>query len=120
MMQRLNLFAPTSDFEYFPAGEVVFSEGDPGDVMYVVQEGEVDILLGGRVIETVRAGGVVGELAMIDNSPRSATVVARSNSRLVPIDEKRFAFLVQYTPNFANHVMQIMSERIRMMDTLVH
>lgn len=120
MMQKLNLFAPSSEFEYFPAGEVVFSEGDPGSVMFVIQEGEVDIVLHGRVIETVRAGGVVGELAMIDNSPRSATVVARTNTRLVAIDEKRFAFLVQYTPNFANHVMQIMSQRIRMMDELVH
>lgn len=118
-MNRLNLFASSTDYETFSAGEVIFNEGDPGDVMYVVQEGEVDIVLNGRVIETVSAGGVVGELAMIDNSPRSATVVARTDARLVPIDEKRFAFLVQYTPNFANHVMQVMSERLRVMDTIL-
>lgn len=119
-MNKLKMFASSSEFEYFPAGQTVFNEGDPGDFMYVVQEGEVDIVINGRVIETVAAGGVVGELAMIDNSPRSATVVARTNVRLVAIDEKRFSFLVQYTPNFANHVMQVMSQRIRIMDEIVH
>lgn len=115
-MQKVSLFAPAADFEFYSAGQTIFNQGDTGEVMYVVQEGEVDIVINGRVIETVAAGGVVGELAMIDNSPRSATVIARTNTRLVAIDEKRFSFLVQYTPNFANHVMQIMSKRIRMMD----
>jgi CRP/FNR family transcriptional regulator, cyclic AMP receptor protein len=116
-MRKVNLFAHSSETVGYDAGQTIFETGDPGDFMYVVQEGELDILIGGRVVETVGEGGVVGELAVIDNIPRSATVVARTAAKVVPIDKKRFLFLLQNTPNFASQVMQIMAERLRAMDT---
>jgi CRP/FNR family transcriptional regulator, cyclic AMP receptor protein len=116
-MRKVNLFAHSSETVSYDAGQTIFETGDPGDFMYVVQEGELDILIGGRVVETVGEGGVVGELAVIDNIPRSATVVARTAAKVVPIDKKRFLFLLQNTPNFASQVMQIMAERLRAMDT---
>ena len=57
--------------------------------MYVVLAGEVDLQRGGRTIETARVGAIVGEMAMIDKAPRSATAIAKTDCRLVPIDEKR-------------------------------
>ena len=54
----------------FKAGEVVFAEGDKGDKMYVIRSGEVDILRGGHVVETLAPGGIFGEMALIDGSPR--------------------------------------------------
>lgn len=112
-MTTVNLFRHSTDAKALSAGEVIFSAGDPGDVMYVVQEGEVDIVLGDRVIDSIGPGGIIGEMALIDSRPRSATALARTDCRLVPIDEKRFAFLVQQTPNFALTVMRLMVERLR-------
>jgi CRP-like cAMP-binding protein len=87
--------------------------------MYVIKEGEVDILVNDKVIETVGPGGIVGETALIDTHPRSATVVAKTDCQLVPIDEKRFTFLIQQTPYFSLQVMRVLVERVRRMDVCV-
>jgi CRP-like cAMP-binding protein len=109
----LQLFRNAREVLPVPAGEAIFRQGDAGDAMFVVLEGEVDIVAGGQPIETVGAGGVFGEMALIDGAPRSASTVARTACRLVRIDETRFRFLVQQTPFFALQVMRIMAERLR-------
>ena len=81
--------------------------------MYVVMEGEVEILDGSDVLETAGPGSIVGELALIDDEPRSATVVAKSDSRVVPVDRRRFQYMVQETPNFALAVMKVLADRLR-------
>ncbi len=112
-MTTINLFQHSQDAIPFKAGEDIFKEGDPGDVMYVVVEGEVEILLHGAVIDEWGPGSLFGEMALLEATPRSATARARTNVRVVPINEKRFLFLVQQTPFFALQVMRIMSERLR-------
>src|SRR5262245_12573031 len=97
-MTTLNLFRNTKDVQSYTAGQTIFEAGQPGIFMYVVQEGDVDILLGGRVIDSSGPGGIIGEMALISDQPRSATAVAKTDCKLVPIDEKRFTFLVQQTP----------------------
>jgi CRP-like cAMP-binding protein len=111
-MARIELFRSDESVSFDP-GKTIFSEGEPGDFMYVVVDGEVDIVANGRVIETACAGGLVGELALIDRSPRSATAVARTPAKLVPVDAKQFQYLIQQTPFFALQVMAIMAERLR-------
>jgi CRP/FNR family cyclic AMP-dependent transcriptional regulator len=118
MTVAFNLLRNSPDFKSFAAGQTIFKQGDPGDVMYVVQEGEIDILLADKVIETVEPGGIVGELALIDNRARSASAVARTDCKVVPIDDNRFEYMVQQTPNFALFVMEVMAERLRYMDAL--
>jgi CRP-like cAMP-binding protein len=103
----------------FAAGDVVFSEGDKGDVMYVVRSGEVDIVKNGKVMETLGPGGVFGEMALIDGSPRVATVRAKTDCVLAPINEKSFLFLVHETPYFAVAVMRTLAHRLRRMDEAV-
>ncbi len=66
---------------HFAAGDVVFSEGDKGDVMYVIRSGELDIVKSGKVMETLGPGGVFGEMALIDGSPRVATVTRQDRLR---------------------------------------
>jgi len=114
-----DLFRNSKDFVSFPATQTIFQEDEPGDVMYVVLEGAVDILIDEKVITTIGPGGLFGELALIDTRPRSATAVVRTDCKLVPISAKRFAFLVQQTPNFALHVMRVMANRLRHMDEVV-
>ncbi len=114
---NITLFHDSEECESFSAGQALFREGDLGDAFYVVIAGEVDILVGDELVETVGPGGVVGEMAMIDGGARSASAVARTDSRVVRLDEKRFKFLVQQTPNFAVQVMRIMADRLRRMDS---
>ena len=105
-------FPPAS----YAAGEVIFAEGDKGDAMFVVRTGEVTIERGGRVMETLSGGGVFGEMALIDGSPRSATVRAKTDCEVAPINEKTFLFLVHETPFFAIAVMRTLADRLRRMD----
>jgi CRP/FNR family cyclic AMP-dependent transcriptional regulator len=110
----LNLLAnagcPLATFE---PGEVVFAEGDKGDKMYVVRSGEIDIERDGVVAETLSKGGIFGEMALIDGSPRSATARAKTACEIAPINEKSFLFLVHETPFFAIAVMRTLAERLR-------
>jgi len=117
-MAKLEMFRNQAA-ESFAAHDTVFSKGDPRTVMYVVQEGEVEIKLGDKVLEVVGPDGIFGEMAMVDGQPRTATVIARTDCKLVPIDQKRFQFLVQQTPYFALEVMRVLVERLRRADQLV-
>ena len=114
---NITLFHDSDECESIRAGQTLFREGDLGDAFFVVIAGDVDIRVGDELVETVGPGGVVGEMAMIDGGARSASAVARTDSRVVRLDEKRFQFLVQQTPNFAVQVMRIMADRLRRMDT---
>jgi CRP-like cAMP-binding protein len=99
-------------------GEFLFKEGDKGEKMFVLLEGEMEILLGDFVLETVKSGALIGEMALIDDSPRTASVMAKSPSRLAEIDRRRFHFLVQQTPHFATHVMKTLADRLRHMNAV--
>jgi CRP/FNR family transcriptional regulator, cyclic AMP receptor protein len=103
----------------YAAGDVIFAEGDKGDAMYVVRTGEVAIERHGHVMETLGGGGIFGEMALIDGSPRSATVRARTDCEVAPINEKSFLFLVHETPFFAIAVMRTLADRLRRMDEAI-
>lgn len=115
-MVATQLFRNSDQAEAFAAGQVVFSAGDAGTHLYVVVEGQVDILVNGTVVETIGPGGLFGEMALIEHKPRSATAVVKSAGKLVPVDEKRFTFLVQQTPFFALQLMKVMADRLRRTD----
>jgi CRP-like cAMP-binding protein len=112
-MAILNLFQYVKDYKSIPAGEMIFSENDTGHEMYVIIEGEVDVSFNGRFIESVGPGSLVGEMALIDHKTRSATATAKTDCKVVAIDERRFTFMVQETPHFALEVMKIMADRLR-------
>lgn len=115
-MNLKNLFNRAEDMQEFQAGTIIFAEGTPADVMYVVVEGEVEIKVGNKVVEVIAPGNIVGEMALIDAQPRSATAVAKSDCRLAPVDEKRFQFMVQQTPFFSLHIMRLLVDRLRRMN----
>jgi CRP/FNR family cyclic AMP-dependent transcriptional regulator len=98
IVNLLGLFKNAKDVKAYGAGEAVFTEGQPRDVMYVVPEGEVDILKHGRSLYTAGPGELLGEMALIDSKGRSASAVALSHCRLASVDERQFLFMVQETP----------------------
>jgi CRP/FNR family cyclic AMP-dependent transcriptional regulator len=102
--------APARDYK---AGEVIFKEGDAARELFIIQSGEVEIRLGNRALETLPQYSIFGEMALIDANPRSATAVAASDVKLVPVTEKQFLFLISNTPHFALNVMRIMARRLR-------
>ena len=108
----LNLFRDVETTN-FAAGDHVFREGDRGELMFVVIEGDVEILDGSTVLEIAGPGSIIGELALIDDGPRSAAVVAKTDVKRVPVNRRRFEFMVQETPFFALTVMKILADRIR-------
>ena len=115
----LGLFKNEENIVSLKSGEALFKKGDSGSSMYVVLSGELRVGDGNKVFEQLAAGGLVGEMALIDHAPRAATVTALTDCTLAPIDEKRFLFLTQQTPSFALNVMRVLSQRLRRMDALV-
>jgi CRP/FNR family transcriptional regulator, cyclic AMP receptor protein len=118
-MNPANLFDKETDTISVAAEEILFRIGDAPDGMYVLLEGSMEVVVGGTVVEHSVRGAILGELALIDNSPRVATVVAREPSRLVKLDQRRFNFLIQQNPFFATHVMKVLADRLRHMDQIV-
>ncbi len=102
--------------ECFVSGETIFQEGQAGSKMYVVKEGEVELLFRGKTIATVGKGGILGEMAIIDNRPRSATARATAGCELMPIDHATFLALIRQKPSFAIEVMKVLVERLRLMN----
>jgi CRP/FNR family transcriptional regulator, cyclic AMP receptor protein len=102
--------APARDYK---AGDVIFKEGDPAQELFIIQSGEVEIRLGNRVLETLPQYSIFGEMALADAAPRSATAMAASDVKLVPVSEKQFLFLISNTPHFALNVMRVMARRLR-------
>ncbi len=83
------------------AGSVIFREGDDARELFVIKSGEVRIQIGNRTITELGPDSIFGEMALIDNEPRSATAIAATDVELVPVSEKQFLFLVSQTPLFA-------------------
>jgi CRP/FNR family cyclic AMP-dependent transcriptional regulator len=112
-MVEINYFRNATNRQQLEAGEVLFSEGDEGHLMFAVIEGQLELSCSGRVIDDVMAGGIVGEMALIDHEVRSATATAKTPACVVPVDTRQFTFLVQEHPTFAISVMTVMAERLR-------
>jgi CRP/FNR family transcriptional regulator, cyclic AMP receptor protein len=104
----------------FAKGDTIFREGDQADEFFVVVRGEVEIRSGNRRFETVGQNGIFGEMAMIDESARSATAVALTDVTLAPIKENQFLFMVQHTPFFALRVMRVIANRLRRQNKMTY
>ena len=115
----LNMFKFDRNSVAFSAGTTIFEQDDAATVMYVIQSGEVEILINDQLIETVGPGGFFGEMALVDSSPRSGKAVAKSDCQLVPIDENSFLNHVHATPFFALQVMRELVHRIRHLNEAV-
>jgi CRP-like cAMP-binding protein len=113
MNTSINLFHSDAHPLVVPVGGPIFRDGEPGEEMYGVISGEVAIVKHGVLIERIGPGGIIGEMAIIDQSPRSADAVAQVETSLAVIDRRRFEHLVTSHPTFALQVMSVMAERLR-------
>lgn len=116
-MSQFQLFRDDHNTVDVAPGELIFREGDVGTQMYIIQLGEVDILLQDQVFDSLGEGDALGEMALINpGAPRSASAIAKTACRLVTLDQRRFTFLVQETPYFAIEIMKTLAERLARMN----
>lgn len=98
-------------------GEVVVRQGDPGDCLFVVQDGTVEIFLerdGSEVL--LRLAGrneILGEMAVFDGGPRSATMRARGPARILTLDRRNFLRRINEDPSLAFTMIETMAGRVR-------
>ncbi len=102
---------------FYADGEIVARQGELGDCLFVVQDGEVEIVLeeGGveAVLRTARRNEVIGEMAIIDHRPRSATVRAKGQARILTLDKRNFLRRISEDPSLAFGLIETMSHRVR-------
>ena len=115
-MATLDLFRHDEEAEDYPAEQTIFDMDAVADRMYFVSAGLVEIRIGDVVLERVEPGGMFGEMALIEDLPRSATAVAVKSTKLSPIDRRRFLYLVDNHPFFALEVMKVLAGRLRRAD----
>ena len=97
----------------FPAGSIVFNKGDPGNCMYVVQSGVIEMVIGDTVVEVCGPNEAIGFMSMIDSAARSSTARVKEACELSLIDQRKFRFMIDEVPNFALYIMGAMARRIR-------
>ena len=105
--------------EPFEAGDVIFTEGEDADKMYLVIEGQVRLTVKGESMSTEVPGGIIGEMALIDSGTRSATATAITDCTLAPIDQETFVSLLQQKPEFSLHVMSVLADRLRLANDIL-
>lgn len=110
------IFASPANMRTVLKGTPIFQKGDESGEMYVVDSGEVDILINGVVVETVRSEGFFGEISLIEDTLRTADAVARTDCKLLPVNRHHFLYMVDEVPQFALHVMKGMADRLRRAD----
>ncbi len=113
-VRTIELFQKPPSPKTFSTGEVIFREGERGDVIYGVISGEVEILVDGKVVETIQKGDVFGEGALLHlDHQRDSEAIAKTDSLVAFLDREHFMFAVQQTPMFALEVMKSYSDRLR-------
>lgn len=117
-MEILRLLQNAETFEIYSPGQTIFLRGEPGTVMYIIKEGEVELYFRKLRFATLGPEGIFGEMALLDNELRSLSAIAKTECKLVPIDQTRFSSLVQQKPLFALQIMQVMADRLRSMNEL--
>jgi uncharacterized membrane protein len=116
--------AEVIDFEKLPEGKTLFQAGEPGESLFIVRSGEVELFIkdtaGQRIVLTVaRAGDMFGELSLLDAGPRTATAVALTDTELLVLDRDDLLLLFQKKPDAALHMLAAISGMTRKADELL-
>jgi CRP-like cAMP-binding protein len=96
-----------------PAGEVLMVEGEPGDAFYVIVEGTIRIEHGDRTIRSLTAGGFLGEIALVDRRPRTASATVVTDARLLEIRAHEFDRLTDTLPSVCRRIRATIDRRLR-------
>ena len=101
----------------FSPGDVIMREGQAGACAYVVKSGRIAIAIRGNIVEGVSAGGTFGEMALVDQSPRTATAAAATDCELLAIDRASLLAALKQQPAFAMAMLRAIADRLRYMNS---
>ncbi|MEZ5322222.1 MAG: cyclic nucleotide-binding domain-containing protein [Microthrixaceae bacterium] len=110
--EQLQRVADLSSEVTMPAGTVIIDQGDAGVDCFVIVEGEASVYTGGKFVTTLRAGTVVGEMALVDHRPRTATVVTDTECKLLRFHARQFRALLDEMPKASERVMALLAQRL--------
>lgn len=105
--------APIMQEEEPEQGTVIFREGDAGDCMYIIYQGQVQIHKGGKELAILKEKEVFGELSLLDAETRSASATAHTDCTLYKIDQEPFYELIDSRPEVAKGFIKILCQRLR-------
>ena len=114
--KELGRLAAVAQERRVDSGAVLTKEGEPGDEFFVVAEGMAKASIKGRKVGSIPAGSFFGELSLLDQGPRTATVTADLPTRLVVITAKDFGKVIDEIPSIALKIMKGLATRIRKAD----
>jgi CRP/FNR family cyclic AMP-dependent transcriptional regulator len=109
-LARVASLARTADV---PKGEVLTREGEPGDDFFVIEKGKARVTLDGKKLAVLGPGEFFGEMALLDQGPRSATVTASSAMRLYVFGAEEFGQLLDGAPDVGKKILRGVAERLR-------
>lgn len=105
--------APLMKEEEAEQGTLIFQEGEPGDCMYIIFSGEIEIHKGKTTLAVLQEKEVFGELSLLDAETRSATATAKTDCLLFKIDQEPFYELIEARPEVAMGFIKILCKRLR-------
>ena len=119
-VKTVEIFQKSSSPLTYVAGQTIFQEGETGNIMYGIIEGEVDLIVDGKVVETITTGDVFGEGALVQpEHDRASTAIAKTDCIIACLDRERFLFAIENTPMFAIDVLRSYSNRARRLKRMV-
>ncbi|MGK7897978.1 MAG: cyclic nucleotide-binding domain-containing protein [Xenococcus sp. (in: cyanobacteria)] len=119
-IETIKIFQSSSNIKSLSAGEIIFTQGTKGNIMYGIIEGEVEMLVNDKAIETIDQGDVFGQGALLHSDHlRTSTAKAKTDCKVAILDKEHFLFAVQETPLFALEVMRSYSDRFRRLKLLI-
>lgn len=120
---KLKLLAFASEIVFFDHGEVVFNSGDSADFAYVIMQGAVDIVTqtdaGPQVVGTVKQNQLIGELGLLNNAPRNATLVCNGELRAMKITGEMFFRILRENSDVALDVIRMLSDKLSLSHAMV-
>lgn len=105
--------AEIAQWQVLATGEVLFQQGDAGDALFIIGQGEIEVRVDDHAVAKLQAGECIGDLALLDGEPRSATAVARVETSLLRVASDRFRNLIATQPAAARALLQTIEHRIR-------
>ena len=119
-IETIKILQNNGQIKSLTPGEIIFQQGAKGNVVYGIIEGEVEMLVNDKVVETIKQGDIFGQGALLHSDHlRTSTAQAKTNCTITILDQEHFLFAVQETPLFALEVMRSYSDRFRSLKLLI-
>src|SRR3954454_15704506 len=114
--RELQTIAKATDELTVPAGHVLTDQGQMGREAFIIVDGSATVRRNGKKVTTLGPGAVVGELSLLDHGPRTATVIADTDTSVLVIDQRHFLAVLDEVPALAHKLLATLATRIRDFD----